>query len=363
MRLPLSERLPIVTYTNLLWPVAATVWVSPQAERITGYPVSDWVGNNGFFESVLHPGDRDAVLAEARASRKELRPLSLDYRIVARDGRVIWVHDESVPILDASGHLELVQGYFIDITERKQLEQQLLHSQKTEELGRLAGQIAHDFNNLLTAVRSYGELLLKRLPPATDEHGYAHGIVETTKRAAELTQQLLAFGRRQKLEPRDIELAEVVRGLESLLTRVAGDGVEIDFQLEPTPLVHVDLGQLEQVLVNLVANARDAMPDGGLVGIGTYTTALQAGERADRLGLAPGEYAVLAVSDTGTGMDTETRPRVFEPFFTTKGRDRGTGLGLAIVDSVVRGGGGAIDLESSSGQGTRFRILLPTVNG
>ncbi|HXR12848.1 MAG TPA: PAS domain S-box protein [Gaiellaceae bacterium] len=362
-RLPLSERLPIVTYTNLLWPVATTVWMSPQAERITGYPASEWVGNRGFFRSVLHPGDRDAVLAEARASRKDLRPFSLDYRIVAPDGRVIWVHDESVPILDASGRLELIQGYFIDITERKQLEQQLLHSQKTEELGRLAGQIAHDFNNLLTAVRSYGELLLKRLLPATDEHVYAHEIVETTKRATELTQQLLAFGRRQKLEPRDLELTEVVRGLESLLTRVAGEGVAIGFELEPTPRVHADLGQLEQVLVNLVANARDAMPDGGLIGIGTYTTALQAGERADRLALSPGEYGVLAVSDTGHGMDAETKARVFEPFYTTKGRNHGTGLGLAIVDSVIRQNGGAIDLDSSPGEGTRFRILLPAVSG
>ena len=362
-RLPLSERLPIVTYTNLLWPVASTVWMSPQAERITGYPVSEWVNNNGFFASVLHPGDRDIVLAEVRASRKDLRPFSLDYRIVGPDGRVIWVHDESVPIVDDTGRLELIQGYFVDITERKQLEQQLLHSQKTEELGRLAGQIAHDFNNLLTAIRSYAELLANRLPEESAERGFVGEIVQTTERATDLTRQLLAFGRRQQLEPHDLSLAEVVVGLQAMLTRVAGDDVEVDFELEPTPLVHADVGQLEQVLVNLVANARDAMPAGGLVAVGTYPTRMQPGEPATRLGLPPGDYVVLAVSDTGNGMDAETKARVFEPYFTTKGRNHGTGLGLAIVDSVVRGSGGAVELESSPGQGTRFRIFLPAVTG
>jgi two-component system, cell cycle sensor histidine kinase and response regulator CckA len=363
LRLPLSERLPIVTYTNLFWPIASTVWMSPQAERITGYPVHEWVGNPGFFESVLHPGDREAVLAEARESRKSLRPFSADYRIIARDGRTIWIHDESVPILEATGRLELIHCYFIDITRRKQLEQQLLHSQKTEELGRLAGQIAHDFNNLLTAVASYAELLGRGLPANTTESEYVREILRTTERATDLTRQLLAFGRRQAFDPRDIALAGVVGGLRSMLARVAGDGIQLDFELDRTPLVHADVGQLEQVLVNLVANARDAMPDGGVICVGTHATALQAGERAERLGLPPGEYAVLAVSDTGEGMDDETKARVFEPFFTTKGRDRGTGLGLAIVDSVVRQCGGAIDLETGPGQGARFRILLPAVNG
>jgi len=362
MRLPLSERLPIVTYTNLLWPVAATVWMSPQAERITGYPAELWAGNPGFFSSILHPADREAVLEEAGASRRELRPFSLDYRIVGPDGRVIWIHDESVPIVDGDGRLELIQGYFVDVTERKQLEQQLLHSQKTEELGRLAGQIAHDFNNLLTAIRSYADLLAKRLVPGSVEHGHVREIVETTDRAADLTHQLLAFGRRQQLDPRDLALAEVVRGLQSMLARVAGDKVEVEFELEPTPVVHADLGQLEQVLVNLVANARDAMPDGGPVAVATYATALEAGEPADRLGLAPGDYAVLLVSDAGQGMDAETRARVFEPFFTTKGR-HGTGLGLAIVDSVIHQCGGAVDVESTPGRGTRFRLFLPAVSG
>jgi two-component system cell cycle sensor histidine kinase/response regulator CckA len=360
LRLPLSERLPIVTYTNLFWPVASTVWMSPQAERITGYPAEEWVDNPGFFESVLHPADREAVLDEARESRRGLRAFSADYRIVARDGRTIWIHDESVPVHDAAGRLEFIQGYFIDITARKTLEQQLLRSQKTEELGRLAGQVAHDFNNLLLVIRSSAEPLAKRFPAMTKEREHVDEILRTADRAAELTRQLLAFGKRQQFRPRIVSPADVVHGLESMLTRVAGTAVEIDFELSPTPLVHADVGRLEQVLVNLVANARDAMPKGGLIAIGTHTTRLREGDHPECL--APGEYAVIAVSDTGHGMDDETKARIFEPFFTTKGSEHGTGLGLAIVDSVIRQTHGAIEVHSEPGQGTRFRILLPSVS-
>lgn len=363
LRLPLSERLPIVTYTNLFWPVAATVWMSPQTERITGYPVSEWVGNPGFFETILHPADRDAVLAEAHASREEMRPFSADYRICARDGRVIWIHDESVPIADASGRLELVQGYFVDITARKQLEQQLLHSQKTEELGRLAGQVAHDFNNFLGAILASAEVLARRLAPDSEEGKVANEIVQSTELAARLTRQLLAFGRRQQVEPQVVELADVVRAFEPVLQRVAGPKVELDFELADAPRVRIDPGRLEQVLVNLIANARDAMPGGGVVCIGTHGTSMSAGGRAQRLDLAPGAYAVLAVSDTGPGMDEATKAQAFEPFFTTKGPDLGTGLGLSIVDSVVRQAGGATELDTAQGRGALFRIFLPAVSG
>jgi PAS domain S-box-containing protein len=359
LQLPLSERLPIVTiYTNLFCPAAQTVWMTPQVERLTGYRVEDWVGNPGFFEQVLHPDDRRPVLEDVRASRDERRAFSRDYRLIARDGRVVWIHDESVPILDDEGRPELIQGYFIDITERKQLEQQLLHAQKSEALGRLAGEVAHDFNNHLMAVRGHAEFLGLALPEEAEAQTHVREIVSTTGRAAKLTHQLLAFSRREPPAPQALEIDEVVRGLELMLASVAGEGVQIVLELRGTPVVHADLSQLEQVIVNLVANARDAMPSGGLVSIRTYATTLNSGTVTERLGLPPGSYAVLVVADNGSGMDAETQSRVFDPFFTTKERERGTGLGLSIVDSVIRQSGGAIEVQSAPGR-SRFRILLP----
>jgi two-component system, cell cycle sensor histidine kinase and response regulator CckA len=344
LRLPLSERLPIVTYTNLVWPVAQTVWMSPQVERLTGYRLDEWVNRPGFFESILHPDDRDAVLAEMLGSRRELRAFSADYRLVARGGGAVWIHDESVPILDQLGQPELIQGYFIDVTGRKQLEQQLVHSQKTEALGRLAGEIAHDFNNHLMVIRAEAELLGRRLPCDSEEHSMVRAIIETAERAARLTRRLLTFARRQPLEPKNVAVDDVVRELGSMLEQIAGDSVRVVLDLKPTPIVRVDVDQLEQVVVNLVGNARDAMPTGGRVTVRTFTS---------RGG------AVLSVSDTGVGMDAETQQRVFEPFFSTKDRDHGTGLGLSIVDGVVRDSGGSIEIDSTVGRGTAVRILLP----
>lgn len=344
MRLPLSERLPIVTYTNLVWPVAETVWMSPQVERLTGYRLDEWVGRPGFFESILHPDDRVSVLAEARQARLERRALSQDYRLLGRDGRVIWIHDESVPILDETGEPELIQGYFVDITPRVKLEEQLLHAQKTEALGRLAGEIAHDFNNHLTAIRGYADFLEQAVDPDTDEQRYAREIIQATEWATQLTRRLLAFGRREPIEPREVAIHRIVLELAPMLARVAGESVEVDFDLQATPPVYADPGQLEQVVVNLVANARDAMPDGGRLTIATTAVAGQ---------------ALLRVEDDGVGMDESIKAHVFEPFFTTKDRDCGSGLGLAIVDSVVRQWGGTICVESEPGKGTRFLISLP----
>ena len=346
-RLPLSERLPIVTYTNLLWPVAATVWMSPQAERVTGYPAEEWTGASGFFASVLHPSDRDAVLEEARASRSELRAFSLDYRIVARDGRIVWVHDESVPIVDASGRLELVQGYFIDITERKQLEQQLLHSQKTEELGRLAGQIAHDFNNLLTAIRSYADLLAKRLVPGDRGARTRPGDRRDDGDGRPISPSSCSPSAGGSSSTRATSSSQASSGGSSRCSHA--------------------LPETRWSSTSSSSRRRSSMPTSGSSSrcsstsspthetrcrtagrstVATYATALEGGEPADRLGLAPGDYAVLLVSDAGQGMDAETKARVFEPFFTTKGR-HGTGLGLAIVDSVIHQCGGAVDVEST----------------
>ncbi len=193
-------------------------------------------------------------------------------------------------------------------------------------------------------IRAEADLLERRLPRDSEERSYVRAIIETAERAARLTRRLLTFARRQPLEPKNIAIDDVVRELGSMLEQIAGDSVSVVLDLKPTPVVRVDVDQLEQVIVNLVSNARDAMPTGGRVTVRTFTS---------RGG------AVLSVSDTGVGMDAETQQRVFEPFFTTKDRDQGTGLGLSIVDGVVRDSGGSIEIESTVGRGTAVRILLP----
>jgi PAS domain S-box-containing protein len=361
LRRPLSERLPIVTYANRFCETPHTVWMSPQVERLTGYRVDDWVGNPGFFESVLHPDDRDDVLGEVRASRAELRPFSRDYRVIAADGRVVWIHDESVPMLDADGRPELIQGYFVDITERKALEQRLVHAEKTEALGRLAGGIAHDFNNYLQAIRGYADLAERTLEPGAPASLHVGEVIRIADHAARLTRRLLAFSRPQELRPAELQVEHVVHELRPMLAQIAGADVDMDFELRQTPIVRADAGQLEQVVVNLVANARDAMPGGGQLAIRTQPVSVPAGPEAQRLAVTPGDYAALVVSDTGIGMDEETVATIFEPFFTTKARERGTGLGLSIVHGIVRNSNGAIDVASFPGSGTTFRILLPAI--
>jgi PAS domain S-box-containing protein len=361
LRRPLSDRLPIVTYANRFCERPETLWMSPQVERITGYRVDEWVGVTGFFESVLHPDDREDVLREVRASRAELRAFSRDYRVIGRDGRVLWIHDESVPMLDEQGQPELIQGYFIDITERKALEERLVRAQKTEALGRLAGGIAHDFNNYLMAVKGHAELAQR----ASAAHSFAADqigeIVLTVDRAARLTRQLLAFGRQEELRPTDVRLDLVAHDLRLMLSQLAGERVELSLELGETPFVFADPGQLEQVVVNLVTNARDAMPDGGRLAIRTGSTEIGPGAEAQRLDVAPGAYALLVVSDTGVGIDADTLATIFEPYVTTKSHDDGTGLGLSIVNSIVRNRNGAIDVTSFPGSGTTFRVLLPAV--
>ncbi len=355
---PLSERLPIVTYTNSFQETAETVWMSPQVERLFGYRLDEWGGKPGFFETVaLHPDDRGPVLAAMRASREELRPFSRDYRLVGRDGRVVWVHDESVPIVSEDGRPEFIQGYFIDITERKELEWQLLQSLKTEALGRMAAGIAHDFNNLLTAIGGYAEFAKRAIGPDAPAWRPVNEIVATVERATKLTRQLLSFSRRDELEAHPVCLTVLIRNMESMLLHVAGRPVQLDLELGDTPKVVADQGQLEQVLMNLVSNARDA--GAARVAIRTAATKIARGYESRRLGIAAGPYVALVVSDTGSGMDEETQARVFDPFFTTKHRDGGTGLGLSLAHSVIRQCGGAIEVTSAVGSGTTFRILLP----
>ena len=350
-------RQPLVTYANAFEDAVNTVWMSPQVEAVTGYRPSEWTAEVGFFEQILHPDDRRVVMDEMRRSRARLEPFSRDYRLRARDGSVVWVHDESVPVVGGEGEPEFIQGYFVDITERKSLEAALAHAQKTEALGRLAAGIAHDFNNLLTAIAGYAGAAAGALDEPQRARGLLHEIRVAVERAVRLTRQLLAFSRRQELAIEDVDLVQIVEGMESMLRHVVGHDVRLELELGAAAVVQADRGQLEQVLMNLVANARDAVAGGGRITVRTELVHV-AGAEGDRLRIAPGEYAALVVADDGEGMSPEVVSRIFDPFFTTKERGAGTGLGLSTVHGIVRQSGGAVDVSSAPGEGSTFRILL-----
>lgn len=284
-------------------------------------------------------------------------------QVYRKGGSVIWVSESARAVRDRQGALLCYEGTVEDITERKRLEQQLLQSQKMEAIGRLAGGVAHDFNNVLTAIMGYSELLLRGTGSEESRRRNTEQIKKAAERAASLTSQLLAFSRRQVLTMRVLDLNDVVAVLEPMLRRLIGEDITLvtvpGLALERTK---ADVGQIEQVIMNLVVNARDAMPRGGTLTIETTNVELDQAYM-DRHGLVPpGAYVKLAVSDTGCGMDAETQSHIFEPFFTTKEPGKGTGLGLSTVYGVIKQSGGYIWVYSEPGQGTTFKMYLPRVD-
>jgi len=250
-----------------------------------------------------------------------------------------------------------------DITERKRLEEQLYRSQKLEAIGRLSGGVAHDFNNLLGLIIGYSEALQERIPPDDSYREAVDEIQNAGKRAAALTQQLLAFSRKQVLEPRILNLNAIITDIEKMLRRLVGENIAIDLLLaSDTGMVKADRSQIEQVILNLVVNARDAMPEGGKLTIETGNWMLDRSTVLRHPYVIPGLYAMLKVTDTGCGMDAELQSHIFEPFFTTKEKGKGTGLGLATAYGVIKQSGGYIWVDSEVGKGTAFRIYLPEVN-
>ena len=310
----------------------------------------------------LYPGG----LEEARIVKRRLAvegPLrNYETGFLARDGRRIEVSASIAMLRDAAGAEVGTLGVLKDIGERRRLEEQLRQSQKMDAIGQLAGGIAHDFNNLLTVIAGRAQLIISRLRPEEPIHRDATLVRTTADRAAALTQQLLAFSRKQVLQPQVLDLNAVVAGMEPMLGRLIGE--DVDLAVIPAVglgRVKADPGQIEQVIVNLVVNARDAMPDGGCLTVETADVELDVTYASRHLSVPPGPYVMLAVTDTGLGMDEQTRSRVFEPFFTTKGPGRGTGLGLATVYGIVKQSGGDVHLYSECGRGTTFKIYLPRV--
>jgi len=453
-------------------------FVSQQAERLLGYPVERWLTEPTFWQDHLHPEDRAWAVEFCVRATQEKRAHELEYRIIAADGRTVWLRDmvtvvvdhkqamtlrgvmvditqrkraeetlreseerfrqlseaanegiaihEGGRILEANQALAAMYGYELadvlgkhaseltapesrelvlhnirsgyekpyealglrkegttfaveihgkavpyrgrlvrvtvirDLSERKHLEAQLRQAQKMEALGRLAGGVAHDFNNLLTVISGYSDMLLSDLESGHLLHGHAAAINNAAARATTLTRQLLAFSRREVLQPTVLDLNAVVTETGKMLQRLIGEDIALVTTLEPAlGRVNADRGQLEQVLLNLTVNARDAMPQGGQLTFETANVELGEADAPWRVGVIPGRYVRLAVRDTGIGMDAATQSHLFEPFFTTKEPGKGTGLGLATVYGIVTQSGGHIKVDSTYGRGTTFRIYLP----
>jgi PAS domain S-box-containing protein len=354
----LVEQLSAVTYIAELGLQGAWLFVSPQIEHLLGYSREEWLADSANWIKRVHPDDREAVRA-AEEDTLEGKPFRAEYRLLRRDGSMVWVNDTGSLVPGHDGR-QLLHGVLVDITEQKQLQRRLAQTERMEAVGQLASGVAHDFNNLLTIIKGYSSLLMERNPEGQDGHA-AREIQRAADRAAALTHQLLAFGRKQTLQPRVLDLNLIVRGLEEMLRRLVTENVELKIHTAPDlGYVHADPVQMEQVLINLVVNARDAMPKGGLLTVSTSTHAARA-ESGEMEKIFASPYVTLSVSDTGVGMDAVTRARIFEPFFTTKEVGKGTGLGLATVYGIIKQSNGHIEVESEPGRGSTFRISLPRV--
>jgi PAS domain S-box-containing protein len=328
-----------------------------------GYSAEELLSGAVSYASLVHPDDlpRMAQEIQAFAARGE-DSFRQEYRLRTKDGQVRWVDDRTVIVRGPDGRVTHYQGVLIDITEHKRLEEQFLQAQKMESVGRLAGGVAHDFNNLLTVINLYSDMALRSLEPSNPPRQDLEEIHKAGDRAAQLTRQLLAFSRRQVLEMHTLNLNEVLQGLAKMLPRLVGEDITLELKFAPDlGYTRADPGQIEQVVVNLAVNARDAMPDGGRLTLETANVTL------DRLVLrrhpdaVVGDYVMLAISDTGTGMTEEVKAHLFEPFFTTKGLGKGTGLGLATVYGIIKQHQGHIWVYSEPGLGSTFKIYLPRV--
>ena len=329
-------------------------------ERLLGYQREELLGKN--FIEILGPENSEQFreVVTRKLAGEDVPPY--ERQVTTKDGRRVTLEISNRVIRDPIGNPVAIQGTARDVTERKQLELQLTQSQKMEAIGRLAGGVAHDFNNHLGVILGYSERLLDRLGPDDRLRKSAAMIKEAAQRSASLTRQLLAFSRRQVIEPRVLDLNDSITEIGKMLKPLLGEDVELVLTLDPAlGKVKVDPAQIDQVIMNLAVNARDAMPQGGRLILETANAELDKAYALQHATVQPGSYVMLGVCDTGSGIDRETQAHIFEPFFTTKEKGKGTGLGLAMVYGIVKQSKGFIWVYSEPGQGTTFKIYLPRV--
>jgi len=341
------------------------VEINPAGLRLFGYSYEELVGRKP-DQMYADANDRKHFFSLLRG-KKGVKDFEINLK--KKDGSVIFGLETANAMLDKDGHMNGFQGIIRDISERKQaeaerksLEAQLFQAQKMEALGQLAGGVAHDFNNLLTGIRGFAQFAFNETPQDSPTRADLTEVLKLSKRAESLTRQLLTFSRKQTLEHEVLTINQTVKEMMNMLIRLIGKKIELDFVLAPDlGSVDADPGQLEQMLVNLTLNARDAMPGGGKLTVETANVLLDQDYARAHIGVTPGEYIMLAISDTGCGMDDNVCPHIFEPFFTTKPPGKGTGLGLSTVYGIVNQLKGSIGVDSKPGQGTIFRIYLPRV--
>ena len=368
----LRYKLAAESYQSLVHSIDGVVWeadpttmafkfVSHQTERLLGFDAERWVQEPGFWQSRIHPADREQTLQYCADCLLDGREnYDFEYRFLTATDTIVWLRDYVTIVRPEHGPVRL-RGIMVDITERKKseeslrrAEEQLRQSQRMEAVGRLAGGIAHDFNNLLTAINGYTDVVLRKLEPYHPCRDDLQQVLAAGERAADLTKQLLAYSRKQVLAPKTTSINSIVSDMDRMLRRLIGEEVNLVTVLTPNLLaVNVDPGQLQQVLLNLAVNARDAMPEGGRLTIET--------SNVDAAPDNPIPHVLVTVTDTGFGMDEQVMAQMFEPFFTTKPLGEGTGLGLSTVYGIVRQSGGQITARSEPGKGTQFSVYLPSL--
>jgi PAS domain S-box-containing protein len=357
----LLERIP-----DAIWianPSGQVTFVSPNVVRMLGFTAEEVCSEDWATRAErIHPEDRPRVREEFRELVRTGKPLDIEYRRQRKDGRWIWVRNRATATFARDG-VHYTEGMLTDVTEKRKLEEQLRHAQKMEAVGRLAGGVAHDFNNMLNVLLGYTVMLLEDVPSTDPMHEPLMEMKRAGERSADLTRQLLAFSRQQPHAPQVLSLNEVVASVDKFTRRLVGEDIEVVTLLaSDLPDIKADPGQIEQVIMNIIVNARDAMPDGGKLTIETSV------EQCDEYvasydEVKRGRYVMVAVSDAGMGMDKETQTRIFEPFFTTKEVGKGTGLGLSIVFGIVHQCGGHIFVYSELGKGTTFKLYFPVAVG